>query len=89
MTKNEAGKGFADIFRDSLEEVQPRKLAVQGVLPKWLSGTVIRNGPAVFGTQGDNPSRHYDHIFDGLAKLHKYEISNGDILFSSRFLRSD
>jgi carotenoid cleavage dioxygenase-like enzyme len=53
---------------------------------------LIRNGPAVFETLASTtagPVRKYDHIFDGLAKLHSYSIkADQSVEFSSRFLRS-
>jgi hypothetical protein len=61
---------FMGVFSDVLEEVEtPMKLRVQGKLPRALSsGTLIRNGPAVFGSLDSN-KRRYTHAFDGLAKL--------------------
>ena len=86
------GFNLGDLFTDSLEETSERRLEVRGNLPNWLSGSLIRNGPAVFGTQeGAKRKRSYNHIFDGLAKLVKFSISEreeGEVLFSQRFLRS-
>ena len=74
------GEGFEDIFSDILEEINERELRVEGNIPNWLSGNLIRNGPSLFGTIGDKvPARKYDHIFDGLAKLHSYKISQNKV----------
>jgi len=83
---NKQIEGFLGWFSDSLEERDNVDLKVEGILPSWVSGQLIRNGPALFGTlRGE---RRYDHIFDGLAKLSSYHINNGKVKFSTKFLRS-
>ena len=86
-------ENFCKWFDDSLEEVPtPRELDIIGVLPPFLSGTLIKNGAAAFSELG-NPTdkkkvRRYTHLFDGLAKLTKYEILDGKVTFSTKFLES-
>eukprot|EP01036_Dinobryon_divergens_P032677 gene32677-42319_t len=89
---------FSLLFDDSLKEVEtPIALKlIGGPLPSYLSGILIKNGPASFGEveikQGGSssmPRRRYSHIFDGLAKLTKYEFTKeGSISFTSKFLHS-
>lgn len=83
---------FAKFFDDALTEVDsPTSLPVIGEIPSYLSGTLIKNGPGVFGAleDGENKQKQrYTHIFDGLAKLTRYEFKNKQVLFSSRFIRS-
>lgn len=71
-------------FRPLLEpleaEVSVDSLTVDGVLPSWLTGTLVRNGPAYFG-----PVRH---LFDGLAMLHKFAFADGRVSYANRFLRT-
>jgi carotenoid cleavage dioxygenase-like enzyme len=57
---------------------------VQGRIPAWLSGTLVRNGPAKFevGTQG------YKHWFDGLAMLHTFAFQGSHVSYANRFLES-
>ena len=51
---------------DTLEhETAVDRLPVQGELPSWLAGTLIRNGPAVF----DHNGKSFRHWFDGQAML--------------------
>lgn len=57
---------------------------IQGKIPEWLSGTLLRNGPGKF-TVGD---KRVDW-FDGLALLHAFEFTPQNVLYSSRFLRSE
>ena len=54
------------------------------------------NGPASFGevkspqdTESSLSRRRYSHLFDGLAKLTKYEFTKeGKISFTTKFLHS-
>ncbi|CAG7734633.1 unnamed protein product, partial [Allacma fusca] len=58
---------------------------VQGKIPKWLEGTLITNGPGIknIGDQG------YNHLFDGLAVLHRYLIKDGTVKYMDRALESE
>jgi beta,beta-carotene 9',10'-dioxygenase len=66
------------------QEVRLDALPVEGHLPPWLEGTLLRNGPARFevGDQG------YRHWFDGLAMLHAFTLREGRVGYRNRFLRS-
>lgn len=58
---------------------------VDGVLPLWLKGTLIRNGPGQF----ENGNRKVLHLFDGFAKLASVRFDgNGTATFSTRFVQS-
>jgi carotenoid cleavage dioxygenase-like enzyme len=48
-------------------EVVLDSLIVSGEIPSWLSGTLIRNGPAMF----EVGRQKFNHWFDGLA-IHYY-----------------
>jgi beta,beta-carotene 9',10'-dioxygenase len=65
-------------------ELTAQQLPVRGELPDWLSGTLLRTGPAKFevGTQA------YQHWFDGLAMLHSFAFGGGRVTYSNRLLRS-
>ncbi len=65
-------------------EVDLDALPVEGAIPEWLTGTLLRNGPAKFEV-GDRPLRHW---FDGLAMLHKFSFGGGRVSYANRFLRS-
>lgn len=71
-------------FTTQPREIQQSPLSVNGQIPSWLSGTLVRNGPAKFevGTQ------HFRHWFDGLAMLHRFAFREGQVSYSNRFLRS-
>ena len=63
----------------------PAHLRVEGALPAWLEGTLLRTGPSKFEV-GD---RTYNHWFDGLAMLHRFAFSKGAVTYTSRFLESN
>lgn len=72
-------------FRSLETEVTSHEPQVDGVIPDWLSGTLVRNGPAAFQS-GDQRVRHW---FDGLGMLRKYEFTDGRVRYSNRFLRTE
>jgi carotenoid cleavage dioxygenase-like enzyme len=70
---------------ESLErETDGESLDVEGTIPEWLSGRLLRTGPAKFEV-GDET---YNHWFDGLAMLHRFGLRDGDVSYRNRFLRS-
>ncbi|QLD87298.1 carotenoid oxygenase family protein [Natronomonas halophila] len=72
-------------FRSLDEEVSARELPVEGSVPTWLSGALIRNGPGSFEF-GDERATHW---FDGLAMLRRYAFSDGTVRYTNRFLRTE
>ena len=75
--------GFRSL--DETEEHDDRRLSVEGSVPSWLSGALIRNGPANFEFGGERAT----HWFDGLAMLRRYGFDDGTVRYSNRFLRTD
>jgi beta,beta-carotene 9',10'-dioxygenase len=75
-----AALGFATLER----EVSVDELPLDGQLPPWLAGSLLRTGPAKFEV-GNQPMRHW---FDGLAMLHRFTIEQGGVSYGSRFLES-
>jgi len=67
-----------------LEEVTPTSLTVQGQLPGWLSGSLVRTVPARFEVAG----RSIEHWFDGLALLNAFAFAGGGVTYASRYLQS-
>jgi beta,beta-carotene 9',10'-dioxygenase len=65
-------------------EVAVDSLPVSGTLPPWLSGTLLRNGPARFEVGEDR----YRHWFDGLAMVHRFTLADGRVSYANRFLRT-
>ncbi len=59
-------------------------LALDGEVPGWLSGSLLRTGPAMFEV-GETPMRHW---FDGLAMLHRFTVEEGRVSYRNRYLQS-
>jgi beta,beta-carotene 9',10'-dioxygenase len=74
-----ARRGF-----DSLEhETAATDLPLQGQLPPWLQGSLVRTGPAKW----EVGERTMNHWFDGLAMLHRFSFADGSVSYASRFLQ--
>lgn len=71
-------------FESLRQEIHEPALPVSGHLPDWLSGTLIRNGPAQFEV-GD---QDYNHWFDGHAMLHAFRLGEGAVAYRNRFVAS-
>ncbi|XP_047530293.1 carotenoid isomerooxygenase-like [Vanessa atalanta] len=73
-------------FRTCEEEInEPLEGETTGVIPSWVRGTLLRNGP------GCNKigSYQYDHVFDGLALIHRFSIKHSKVTYQCRFVRSE
>jgi len=71
-------------FTTQQKEIQIDNLDVQGMIPDWLTGTLVRNGPGQFEVD----STSYRHWFDGLSQLHGFHITGGQVGYANRFIRS-
>ena len=70
---------------DSLDqETHLDGLPVQGTLPPWLQGSLLRTGPAKW----EVGERSVNHWFDGFAMLHRFSFANGEVSYANRFLES-
>ncbi|MFB6120930.1 MAG: carotenoid oxygenase family protein [Halobacteriaceae archaeon] len=76
---------YAAGFRTLDEEVSERRLPVEGDLPSWLDGVLVRNGPGAFEAGGES----FDHWFDGLGMLRRFAVADGAVTYTNRFLRSE
>src|SRR5205085_5559519 len=66
------------------DEVTVDELDLEGELPAWLAGSLLRTGPARWDLGGQT----VNHWFDGLAMLHRFTIAGGRVSYANRFLRS-
>jgi carotenoid cleavage dioxygenase-like enzyme len=71
-------------FKSLDQELHDVELPTEGVVPVWLSGSLISNGPGKFEV-GD---QRYRHWFDGPAMLRRFTFTNGEISYANRFLQS-
>jgi beta,beta-carotene 9',10'-dioxygenase len=65
-------------------ELEPTALTVDGTLPPWLAGALLRVGPAKF----EAGERSFNHWFDGLAMLHRFAFAGGAVTYTNRFVAS-
>jgi carotenoid cleavage dioxygenase-like enzyme len=65
------------------QEVVLDNLPVQGTMPTWLQGTLVRNGPAKF----EVGAQRYRHWFDGLGMLHRFAFVKGKVAYANKFLQ--
>ncbi|KAL3042995.1 hypothetical protein OYC64_020832 [Pagothenia borchgrevinki] len=73
------------LVRSVEETPEPISTEVQGSIPSWVKGNLLRNGPGKF----EFGNTHYNHWFDGMALLHKFTIAEGQVTYMSRFLNSE
>ncbi|XP_029956272.1 beta,beta-carotene 9',10'-oxygenase-like [Salarias fasciatus] len=76
---------IAPLVRSVEETPEPIPTTVQGTIPSWINGNLLRNGPGKF----EFGNTHYNHWFDGMAMLHRFRIESGQVTYMSRFLQSD
>src|SRR5512145_3328014 len=71
-------------FRTLDKETSLEELPLRGKVPAWLTGTLVRTGPARF----EVGNQKYNHWFDGLAMLHRFAFAAGRVSYANRYLRS-
>jgi beta,beta-carotene 9',10'-dioxygenase len=79
-TKQDLRAGFDSLDR----ETRVDRLPLEGRLPAWLRGSLVRTGPAKWEV-GQQTMRHW---FDGFAMLHRFGISGGEVSYANRFLQT-
>ncbi|GAB1605602.1 beta-carotene 15,15' [Argonauta hians] len=76
---------FSSLYITNLKEFHDHPITFDRPIPKWLKGTLIRNG---FG-QFENGKRHFLHMFDAFAKLSSWKMSGTkEALFTTKFIKS-
>jgi carotenoid cleavage dioxygenase-like enzyme len=73
---------YASGFASLDDEIIVEALPVTGAVPEWLSGQLVRNGPAKFEA-GEQKFRHW---FDGQAMLHRFAFEHGRVSYRNQFL---
>ena len=58
-------------------QAKPCELKVEGQIPSWLNGSLVRNGPGFFAPE-------MLHLFDGYGMLLKYTFENGRVFTMQR-----
>jgi hypothetical protein len=67
------------------EIIEPVRGEASGKIPKWINGSLLRNGPGSIKVG----SMVFNHLFDSSALLHRFDIFNGNVTYQCRFLKSD
>ena len=71
---------------ETMEELENEVSAtVTGIIPSWLEGILLRNGPGKFEF-GDSK---YNCWFDGQALLHRFAIAQGKVKYYNKFIRGE
>lgn len=72
------------------EVLTPISLPVKGCIPPWVRGALYRNGPGVFDLdKADGRKFRFDHWFDGLTVMHKFEVGEGgSVTYRNRHLNT-
>jgi len=84
-TMTQATAGTAQVGFESLDrETRVDSLPIQGRLPDWLTGSLLRTGPAKW----EVGERTMNHWFDGLAMLHRFSFGDGHVSYANRFLET-
>ena len=84
MQQTQIAGGHRLGFQTLEQERSLDAVPIEGVLPTWLAGSLLRNGPAKFEV-GEHSYRHW---FDGLAMLHRFSFAHGAVSYANRFLAS-
>jgi carotenoid cleavage dioxygenase-like enzyme len=82
---------FLEWIADATDEVTEwRELVVEGEIPSYLKGSLVRNGGGVWSAPGDDSSPSYLHIFDGLAKVSAWRINgeSSSVQYRNQFIQS-
>ena len=75
------------LFKTADEVKEPQEVKSEAdTIPKWLTGTLLRDGPGLFEF-GDEEALH---AFDGMAMIRRYHVSQGQSMnFSRKLLETD
>ncbi|KAG7282268.1 hypothetical protein CRUP_033795 [Coryphaenoides rupestris] len=74
-----------NIVRSAEDTPEVINTKISGTISEWISGNFLRNGPGKF----EIGNQTFNHWFDGMALLHQFKISNGQVTYRSRFLSSE
>ena len=70
-------------FHPPQREQERTALRVEGELPPWLAGNLLRTCPAIF----ERGPWRAKHLFDGLGMLYGFELADGQVWYRNRYLR--
>lgn len=67
------------------------RATLEGQLPSWLEGDLVRTAPAVFDRLDPNTGRRFaaQHWFDALGVLYGFRIEGGAVRFRQRLMETE
>ena len=83
-TTPEDGPAYSLGFESLESEVEVDEAPTTGTIPSWLSGTLVRTGPAKF----EVGEQKFNHWFDGLGMLHRFQLEGGKVSYGNKFIQS-
>ncbi|RWS24303.1 beta:beta-carotene 9':10'-oxygenase-like protein [Leptotrombidium deliense] len=75
---------FTVYLRNCTVECPRVEAKIKGIIPKWLKGSLLRNGPGLRKIGIDE----YAHLFDYSSLIRKYSIENGRVFYENKLLKS-
>ena len=72
-------------FTSQHKEIDIINLPSIGEIPKWLNGTLFRNGPGKF----EYPNKKLVHWFDGPAMISRFDFKNGKMSYQNKFVATE
>lgn len=67
------------------EVIEPMEGTTTGVIPTWLNGSLLRNGPGSLKVG----KMMFNHLFDSSALLHRFALKDGKATYQCRFIQTD
>ena len=83
----EHNQGWAAYLADEPSEFHslPLRWELGTVLPAWLRGSYVKNGP---GQRGFGDERQYSSYLDSWGKLHKFTFTGEQVTYSGRMIET-
>ena len=74
------------LFRSCQEEnIKPISGNKYGIIPNWIGGSLVQNGPGKFSFGSDV----FKHLFDGSALVRKFRIADGEVTYQCQFVKTE
>src|SRR6478672_6124607 len=83
-TKAETSAGPRIGFETLDAERRLDDLKVEGAVPQWLQGSLLRIGPGRYEVGG----RTVNHWFDGLSMIHRFGFAEGRVSYANKLLET-
>src|SRR5581483_9618495 len=72
-------------FKSLDQQIDHGELMVQGEIPFWLNGTLLRIGPGKFETN----SQLVNHVFDGFGMIYAFDFVPEKLIYTNKFLETN